>query len=459
MRLASAALLNSEIETTQRDSRCPSIVAAVWSKGDELWSGAVGSLTGRVTGEPATPATAYRIGSITKTITAITVLQQAAAGQLDLDAPVGEILPELETDIAAVTPRALLMHGSGLLAEPTGPWWERSAGRSWAELLPQLHRNPDLVGRFHYSNSGYAVLGQLVSRCSGRSWWEVARDDVLTPLGMTQTGYSAPTNSATGLAVHPDADRLHHEPAQDTAVMAPAGQLWSTVGDLGLLGTFLARGDDALLPDRLRRRMLTPCLVDDVPGRPWTRSYGFGVDVTDRAGTRYVGHGGSMPGFVSVLRVRSERDSDRGDVTADAVVAVLANSTAGHSADLAYRLLALSDADPKDADHHPWAAAEDGQHADLAGRWFWGPRPYLLRSRPRGAVQLVPDGTGRGSHFTPTGPDTWIGQDEYFAGETLRVVRRGELTAYLDLGTFRFTRSPYDPLCDIPGGVDSTGWY
>lgn len=408
------------------------------------------------------PPTAYRIGSITKTITAITVLQQVATGQLDLDAPVGEMLPELAPDIVAVTPRALLVHGSGLLAEPTGPWWERSIGRNWAQLLPQLRRNTDLVGRFHYSNTGYAVLGQLVARCSGRSWWEVARDDVLTPLEMAQTTYAAPAGSAPGLAVHPDADLLHHEPTPDTAAMAPAGQLWSTVGDLGLLGTFLTRGDDALLPDRLRRQMLTPRLVDDVPGKPWTRAYGFGIDVTDRAGVRYVGHGGSMPGFVGVLRVRSDRGAKVGD---GLVVAVLANSTAGHSGDLAYRLLDLRNprvSDPMDrasTEEPTRAAGENGPHADLAGRWFWGPRPYLLRSRPSGALELVPDGTGRGSRFTATGRDTWIGQDEYFAGETLRVLRRGERSAYLDLGTFRFTRAPYDPHCDIPGGVDPAGWY
>lgn len=470
MSSALAAHLTAEIEAEQHNSRCPSIVATVWRDGVELWNGAVGTLSGRPDGDPATAETAYRIGSITKTITAITVLQQVAVGHLELDAPVGEVLPELPSDIATVTPRALLMHGSGLLAEPSGPWWERSAGRSWAGLLPQLHRNPDLIGRFHYSNTGYAVLGQLVARCTGRSWWEVAREDVLAPLGMTATTYDAPTNGAPGLAVHPDAQLLHSEPSNDTEAMAPAGQLWSTVGDLGRLGTFLVRGDDALLPDALRHRMLTPCLVDDVPGRAWTRAYGFGVDVTDVAGVRHVGHGGSMPGFVSVLRVRPDGGMNGMGDTTGAVVAVLANSTAGHSADLAYRLLDLRDGDPRGpempdpindagAGRPTPAPAGAGQHLDLGGRWFWGPRPYLMQPRPGGALDLSPEGSGRGSHFTPTGPDAWIGQDEYFAGETLRVLQRGQASAYLDLGTFRFTRSPYDPSCNIPGGVDPAGWY
>lgn len=442
--------LAAELVAARQASRCPSIAAAVFVDGIEVFSGAVGVATGRVGGPVASASTGYRIGSITKTITAITVLQQVRDGHLELDAPVGDLLPELalgNPDVAAVTARALLMHGSGLLAEPSGPWWERSPGRTWEQLIPQLLRNPDLIGRFHYSNTGYAILGELVARCTGRTWWDVARDDVLLPLGMTSTTYAAPTDCAPGLAVHPDADLLHTEPAYDTLAMAAAGQLWSTVGDLARLGGFLARGDGRVLPNGLLSRMLTPRLVDDVPGRTWTRAYGFGIDVTDRSGTRYVGHGGSMPGFVACLRVRAEDG---------AVVAVLANSTAGHDGELAYRLLAAAD-----VEHVPDGVirAVDTTSGDLAGRWFWGPRPYLARPGRDGALELAPEGAGRGSRFVPSGPDLWTGQDEYFAGETLRVLRRGERSSYLDLGSFRFTRSPYDPSCDIPGGVDPAGWH
>lgn len=441
------AQLQSELVAAQRASRCPSIAATVLVGGATLWSGAAGSVTGRPDGAVATPDTSYRIGSLTKTVTAITVLQQLAAGLLDLDAPIGEVLPELAPDIAAASARSLLTHGSGLLAEPAGPWWERSAGRTWQQLLHQVHRNPDLTGRFHYSNTGYAILGQLVCRLARKPWWDVVRDDVLTPLGMDHTTYDAPEGAAPGLAVHPDADLLHAEPTHDSGAMAPAGQLWSTVADVGLLGEFLRRGDDAVLRDALRARMLVPALVDDVPGQPWTRAYGCGVDVTDRSGIRYVGHGGSMPGFVASLRVQAERA---------VTVAVLANSTAGHGADLAYRLLDL--AATSSSTQQPWSAADTGQYCDLVGRWFWGPRPYVLRARPDGGLDLTPGDAGRGAHFIPCGPDTWLGRDEYFAGETLRVVRRGNRSTYLDLGTLRFTRAPYDPRSDIPGGVDPAGW-
>lgn len=446
--------LDAELAAAQRSSRCPSIVAAVLREGDVVWSGACGRTTGRPDGALATPDTAYRIGSITKTLTAIGVLQQVSAGRIALDEPVGTVLTELPPDVGAVSVRALLTHGSGLLAEPTGPWWERSPGRTWEQLVPQLARNADLIGRFHYSNTGFAILGELTARVGGQPWWDLVRDRILAPLGMHHTTYDASPGSAPGLAVHPDADLLHTEPAHDSAAMAPAGQLWSTAGDLARLGVFLADGDAAVLADSLRRRMLVPALVDDVPGRPWSRAYGFGLDVTSAGGTRYVGHGGSMPGFVSALRV---------DVNRGVGVAVLANSTAGFDPQLPHRLLEVLAAADGESSATSWEGSGVADAVDLVGRWHWGPRPYLLRALPGGALELRPEGAdGRGSRFVPAGPDTWTGLDEYFAGERLTVHRRDAGPAhppYLDLGTFRFTRAPYDPDCEIPGGTDPAGWH
>ena len=64
---------------------------------------------------------------------------------------------------------------------------------------------------------------------------------------------------------------------------------------------------------------------------------------------------------------------------------------------------------------------------------------------------------GRGSGRSAT--DEWLGLDSYYAGEPLRVVRRGDgSVSHLDLASFRFTRTPYDPQADVPGGVDERGW-
>ena len=97
----------------------------------------------------------------------------------------------------------------------------------------------------------------------------------------------------------------------------------------------------------------------------------------------------------------------------------------------------------------------------LTGTWYWGPAPRALKLHHDGWISLTTlVGTGgRASRLRPTGKDTWVGLDGYYAGETLRVVRRAAgSVSHLDLATFIFTREPYDVTAEIPGGVDPDGW-
>src|SRR5699024_3430370 len=142
------------------------VVAAVTDGSTVLWSGAVGHLDGRDGGPPATVDTQYRIGSITKTFTAVLVMQQRDAGAVSLQDRVGDHLPGTGYD--EVTVAQLLSHTGGLPAETAGPWWERTAGLPWQELLGQLPTAVLPAGhRHHYSNLGYAVLGQLLTELTG----------------------------------------------------------------------------------------------------------------------------------------------------------------------------------------------------------------------------------------------------------------------------------------------------
>jgi len=444
------SLLTAHLAQVQHDRRVPSMTAALLRDGHVVWSHAVGRLDGRADGPHAAVGTAYRIGSITKTFAAVTALRLVADGLVDLDDPITDHLPELDGSLRTVTITSLLTHGAGLYAETQGPWWERTAGDTWDVLQPSIRRIHPVGRRFHYSNVGFAVLGELVARHRSRPWWDCLRDEVLQPLGLEHTAYLPPEGAAPGLAVHPHADLTHAEPTHDAGAMAPAGQLWSTVGDLAVWGDFLARGNEQVLPDDLRRSMRAPSLVDDTPGSPWTRAYGLGLDVTNRGGRRFVGHGGSMPGFLAALRV--EPDSGDG-------VAMLANTTGNLDLDVAHELLELfQEHEPCDVDE--WTADNDqARDLDLVGSWFWGPRPYVLSLLPDGGVELAPASAGRGSRFAPVEDGTWIGLDEYYAGERLTVRHRGEPTAYLDLGSFRFSRTPYDPKSDTPGGTDPSGWH
>src|SRR6185312_13490086 len=96
-----------------------------------------------------------------------------------------------ETGLGDVTVAHLLSHSGGLRAESDGLWWERTPGDDFAALaassLAERARVLGLGERFHYSNVGYGVLGELVARRRGAPWAEVVRDELLEPLGMTRT--------------------------------------------------------------------------------------------------------------------------------------------------------------------------------------------------------------------------------------------------------------------------------
>jgi CubicO group peptidase (beta-lactamase class C family) len=432
----------------QAESRAPSLIAAVVRGEKVLWSDG----RGRVDGERPTADTQYRIGSITKTFVAVLVMRLRDEGRLDLNDPLDKHVPG--TSLGHLTIAQLLSHTGGLTSESPGAWWERAEGADWTALQNSLsagalrHR---AGARFHYSNVGYGVLGELIARLRGTDWYNALRAEVLEPLGLRRTTPHPIAPHALGWAVHPYADVLLNEPTPDSGAMAPAGQLWSTVDDLARWTRLLA-GDtgEVLHPDTLAE-MREPAHIDDADN--WTSGYGLGLQAFRNSGRRLTGHGGSMPGFLA--SVVADPKTTTGALA-------LSNSTSGVAImTLAFDLLKLVD------EHEPalpeeWLPMADADPALLAltGAWFWGPVPYALHLLPHGWLNLRPaNGTGRASRFRPEADGTWTGLDGYYTGETLRVHRNPDGTPnHLDLATFIFARTPYDPAAPIPGGVDGAGW-
>jgi hypothetical protein len=187
--------------------------------------------------------------------------------------------------------------------------------------------------------------------------------------------------------------------------------------------------------------------VADNPGLPWTVAHGLGWQVWNVEGRRYAGHGGSMPGFLAGLRVDT--------ASGDGVVA-FCNATAGMGLIGAELLSAFAARDPRRPE--TWHAAGDAALLELVGMWHWGPAVTVAKLVGEHLVLGEP-GQGRGARFKPVGPDVWEGLDGYYTGEPLEVVRAADGTvSHLDLASFRFTRTPYDPAADVPGGVDDAGW-
>ena len=408
------------LRRAQAAGRLPSIVGGVVEDGRLVWTGHVGDTPGV---EPQ-----YRIGSLTKTLTAVLVLQCRDDGLLGLDDALGDHVPQ--SGYRDVTLRALLSHTSGMQAEPVGPWWERSPGVPVADLLAAndgTGRVLEAGAAFHYSNLGFALLGEVVARRRGDPWWRLVQDRLLRPLGMTRTSYHPEAPHVQGSSVDHFAGTRHDEPHEDTRAMAPAGQLWSTVGDLARWLDFLATGHPDVLDRETLREMARPV--------PPADDYGLGLRLLRAGdGTQLVGHTGSMPGFLATAFV--DPDTRRG-------VVALTNATTGVSTD---RLaLCLRDgADPATAPTRPWIPSVDvpDRVTELLGLWFWGNTALelrwsegLLESRTLSPPELS-------DRYAVT-PDRIVGVAGYHLGETLHVHRHPDGTvSHLECATFVYTRTP-----------------
>lgn len=413
------------LDVAQATGRLTSVVGAVFDRYGVVWEGASGR-GGSLTGQ-------YRIGSITKTFTAVLVMQARDAGLVDLDVPVGHYLGSI--GYADATARQLLSHTSGMQSEPAGPWWERSRGGDF-DALVAANDGSGRVARageyFHYSNLGYALLGELLARVTSRSWRQLVGDVLLAPLGLAQTSYLPRPHAQPGWSVDHFTGERTLEPLTNTGAMAPAGQLWSTVGDLVTWGQFLAGSRPDLLDPSTLHEMSLPVLDD----------YGLGLQVSANAGGVLVGHGGSMPGFMARLVV--DPGSGIGAV-------VLTNATTG--IDTHQLALDLIDGDFIDEVPPPWVptVTVPPEAAGLPGLWFWGNTAHEARWHNDGLDLVALTGTMR-DRFVLVG-SRLVGVSGYHRGETLDVHRRPDGSVHhVECATWVYTRTPYDPDVEIPGG-------
>ena len=417
------------LHVAQAEGRLTSVVGAVFDRYGAVWAGGAGQAPG-LDGQ-------YRIGSITKTMTAALVVQARDEGLLDLDDALAAHLGDV--GYGDVPVRAALAHSSGMQSEPRGPWWERTRGGDF----PALAAANDGSGRvapagawFHYSNLGYGLLGEVVARRFGTPWRALVSERLLQPLGMRTTSYLPRPGAQPGWSVDHFTGVRVHEPLTDTGAMAPAGQLWSTLADLVTWGQVLG----GARPD-----VLTPSSLEEMQ-RPVTADYGLGLMLGIHHGGRLVGHNGSMPGFLAALHV--DPDSGIGAVA-------LTNATTGiDPRDLAVSLIE-GDPDAEDNRPAPWrpTVAVPEEASDVPGLWFWGNTAYDVRWHNDGVEMRS---MARGNVVTDRFElvqGTLVGVLGYHRGERLDVVRRPDgSVSHLECATFVYTRTPYDPEVDIPGG-------
>jgi len=422
------------VAAAQSAGRVPSLVAAV------VRDGVLGHVSGAGDLPKPNRDTQYRIGSISKSFTAAILLQLRDEGQLALDDPAHRHLPG--TPVGAVTLRQLLGHVGGMQRETEGEWWERTAGTDvdtfLANLTPEKLAWPPLRG-YHYSNLGYGLLGSIAARITGEDWRTMVTKRLLGPLGMGRTTYQAEQPFARGYVVHPWHGTLREEPRHDAGAMAPAGQLWSTCADLVKWAAFLADPDPAVLAPGTVAEMCAPVVMADLEA--WTAGYGLGLQLWRRGERVFVGHTGSMPGYLAVLAVHRP--------TRTGVVAY-ANAYSLHGIGIGPFGLSILEAvlDNEPVRVTPWrpGAVPPPDVDALCGRWWWMGREFEARW-DADARELVIQPLGAAVtqwRFGPDGADRWRGRSGENDGEILQVRRnRNGAAAALVIATSVFTRDPW----------------
>jgi CubicO group peptidase (beta-lactamase class C family) len=407
--------LERKLAAAQGEERMPSVSAAVF-RGDEiLWQQAVGLADVEAKRE-ATPETQYRIGSITKTFTAVGVMQLRDAGLLSLDDPLTSYLPE---SAHAPAIGRMLAHSSGLQREPPGEIWETMKAPSRADLLAGTAEAEQVLAPgswWHYSNLAFALLGEVVARAHGGSWEEALHERILEPLGLARTTPDEAEPAARGYFVEPYSDAVRLEPELDLGGSGALGKLWSTTGDLSRWGAFLAAGDDRVLKTSTLEEMSHARAMVDHEG--WTLAWGTGLELYRRGEYLFVGHGGAMPGHLAGLVV--DRKSRIG-------AAVLTNTGSGASPEKLALDLATAAIEALPAPTDAWQPGDPPptEVEPLLGPWWTEGHQIVLSWRKGRLEAKLLDGVpGRDtSYFEPDGVDRFRSVEGRERGELLRVVR------------------------------------
>ncbi|MGI4750633.1 MAG: serine hydrolase domain-containing protein [Janthinobacterium lividum] len=292
--------------------------------------------TGYTDLEKKTPATAnsdFRIASMTKSFTAMAILKLRDEGKLKLDDPASKYIPEMKglkyltSDASEITIRNLLSHSAGFPED--NPWGDRQLADTDQQLLDlykkgiSFSHNPGLG--YEYSNLGFATLGYIIKKVSGKTYEQYITDNILKPLGMTHTYWEyaqvPPNQLAHGYRWLNE--KWVEQPLLHDGSYGAMGGMITTIEDFGKymaihLGAWPPRDGAEIYPVKRSsiREMQYPWDVSALSptatltnGKlcPTVSAYAYGLGWTkDCENKIYIGHSGGLPGFGSQWRIMPE---------------------------------------------------------------------------------------------------------------------------------------------------------
>jgi CubicO group peptidase (beta-lactamase class C family) len=306
----------------------PGAVLGVVIDGELVWVKAAG-VREKTNNAPVTPDSVFRIASMTKSFTAMSILKLRDERKLSLDDPVAKYIPELAnlsyptSDSPVLTIRHLLTHSEGFPED--NPWGDRQLAqsddtiRSWLRAGIPFSTSPGTS--FEYSNYGFAILGQIVAKVSGRPYADYVRDNILRPLGMNSSTFEQASVPAQHIALgyRREGDGWKPEPILAHGSFGAMGGLWTNAHDLARYVAFLMsafpprdeaeRGPIKRSSAREMQQAWRPSPASafrstiDARLQLGVSAYGYGLGVSDDCRFGYVvGHGGGLPGYGSLMR-------------------------------------------------------------------------------------------------------------------------------------------------------------
>lgn len=317
-------LFKSWMERTQ----APGAVFGVIIDGELAFVKAAG-VREKTNNAPVTPETVFRIASMTKSFTAMAILKLRDERKLSLEDPVSKYVPELAnlpyptSDSQVLIVRHLLTHSEGFPED--NPWGDRQLAQSdktmreWMRTGIPFSTSPGTT--FEYSNYGFAILGQIIAKASGRHYEDYVRDNILRPLGMNSSTFemSAVPREHIALGYRREDNVWKPEPMLAHGSFGAMGGLWTNAHDLARYVTFLMsafpprdepdRGpikrSSAREMQQVWRTSAAAAFRPTVDAQLQIASGGYGYGLGASHDCRFahvVGHGGGLPGYGSLMR-------------------------------------------------------------------------------------------------------------------------------------------------------------
>lgn len=309
--LGKQAQIEAAVAKFMATTHAPGVSVSVVENGEYEWASGFG-LADIENNVPASEHTLYRLGSISKPLTAVGALQLWERGNIDLDAPVQKYCPAFPEKQKPITMREVMGHLGGIRHYKEGPDDLEGGNTKHFDHPIQagldFFKNDPLVAdpgtHFHYSTQGYTLVGCVMEGASGTKYLDFMRQNVLVPAGMDHTQVD------DRLAIIPFRTRFYHKSDSgtvenadflDSSYKIPGGGWISSAEDMAKFEVALL--NDKLVKPSTRDLMWTPLKPSDGS----EDNYGLGWGVGKEPGLKVVGHSGGQQGTSTDFQIAPEQ--------------------------------------------------------------------------------------------------------------------------------------------------------